>query len=169
MAANDLLEQIKDLVFATKTIVSCPQEPMEIPGIGAGSAYESGDAMGSVFEILVPKSGIIYSATLFDMDDEGKQIDLEIFKHSIAASTDNSAWSPADETILVFVTELNFFAYDDQANSQTSENENIGKAYNAPEGKFYIQAVTRGTHNIAAGSEPRVQLQIMSFDPDFEG
>lgn len=151
---------------ATKT-VSCPVDPKEIPGIGAGVAYATGEAFGTVFRIDVPTSGVIMSATYWDLDDEGLQADFEIFKHEIPVTTDNAAWAPVDATLLNFVTELSFFAFDDHGNSQTSEINNIGKAYTAPEGRFWIQQIARGAQNIAAGNIPRFQLQILSDDPDW--
>ena len=166
---NELLEAIKSLVFSPKTIVSCPAMPMGIPGITAGDALDAGDCIGTIMVIPVPKVGIIQSATYWDLDDESTQLDLEIFKESIAQIASDSAWSPTDVTMRNFVTELAFVVGDDHGNSYTFQLTNIGLAYTAPSGKFYIQAVDRSTKNIAAGSMPLIQLQIESFDPDFEG
>lgn len=154
------------LKVQTRT-VSCPFIAATIQGIGA-SAETAGDCMGTVTMIKVPTSGIIQSATFWDLSDQGSQVDLEIFRHSINITADNAAWSPTDEDMRKFVTELAFFSFDDHLNSQTSELRNIGKGYTAPEGKLYIQAVCRGTPTIAAGSEPRFQLQILSDDPDWQ-
>lgn len=151
-------------LYLPSRVVSCPATPAMIPGIGAG-AEDAGDCLGTILQVYVPYSGVLYSATLFDLDDEGSQIDLEIFKHSITQIADNAAWAPSDEDMLKFVTELAFVSFDDHINSQTSELTNIGKAYTAPEGKFYIQAVCRGTPTIAAGASPRIQLQIIPDDP----
>jgi len=168
VSQNELLEQIKNLVFAPKTIVSCPAVPMEIPGITAATELDAGDTLGYVITLAVPKSGVIYSATFFDLDDDGVQIDMEIFKSSIADVAFDALFAPTDDEILNFVTEIQFFAFDDHGSCRTSEVKNIGKAYNAPDGKFYIQHVTRGLSNIALNNMPRFQLQIQSFDPDFE-
>lgn len=165
---NEVLEAIKNLVFAPKTIVSCPSFPVEIQGIVTGAAYIANDALGTVTIVRVPVSGVIYSATFFDLDYENTQVDLEIFKANYTLVADNAGWTCNDADILSFVTELNFFTFDGHAANYTSEITNIGKAYNAPAGYFYIQAVTRSTPTIAAGAIPRFQLQIQSFDPDFE-
>ena len=160
--------KISTSVKVQTKVVSCPAMPLTIPGIGAGVAYTAGDVMGTIFEIDVPPSGIIYSATLWDLDDENLQIDLEIFKNKPAQIADNAAWSPTDGSMLGFLTEIAFAGFDDHINSRTSEVNIIGKAYSVPNGKVYIQAVTRGAHNIAAGSEPRVQIQIISDDPNYQ-
>ena len=163
------VEEVKKIVKdnLSSKIVSCPREPYRIEGIGAG-AEDADDCLGTVSKIKVPKYGIIYSATFLDLDDEGTQVDLEIFKRSYTAIADNAAWSPTDSDMEGFVHEIPFFSFDDHINSQTSESNGINKAYTAPDGVFYIQAVCRGTPTIAAGSEPRFQLQILSLDPDFE-
>src|SRR3990167_3863753 len=59
--------------------VSCPLQPFEIPGITAADAFDANDCFGTVFKIRVPKAGIIQSATFWDMDDEGTQIDFMVF------------------------------------------------------------------------------------------
>lgn len=164
-----MLEEILNAIKGKKLskIVSCPSEPISIGGIGTG-AEGANDCLGTITVVRVPTSGILYSATLWDLDDEGSQVDLEIFKESITQIADNSAWAPSDADMLKFIIELAFVSFDDHANNQTSEITNIGKAYNAPEGRFFIQAVCRGTPTIASGSAPRFQLHIISYDPDWE-
>lgn len=165
------LESIEEAIKAQTIgkIISCPDNPIDIPGIAAADALDAGDAFGTIFTIKVPKSGIIYSATFWDLDDEGSQVDLEIFKTSFTQIASDAAWTPSDGDMLSFVTELAFVGFDDHINNQTSSLTNIGMAYTAPGGKLYIQAVCRGTPTIAAGSSPRVQLQIISYDPDWVG
>ena len=165
-----MLEELINAVrgIRTTTIVSCPIVPAVIVGSDSATALESGDTVGLVFKLKVPKSGIICSATLFDFDDEGTQVDLEIFKASIVDVAVDAAYAPTDSEGLVFLTEINFFAFDDHGAFQTSEVRNVGKGYSVPDGLFYCQAVTRSTPTIAAGVPHRVQLQIQSFDPAFK-
>lgn len=158
---------VSNSVKVQTKVVSCPATPIEIQGIGVG-AEGANDVMGTITVVEVPTSGIIYSATFFDLDYEKTQVDLEIFNHNIIQVADNGAWSPSDRDILSFVTELAFFSFDDHITNATSELVNIGKAYVAPEGKLYIQAVCRGTPTIAAGSAPRFKLQILSDDPNWQ-
>lgn len=163
----ELLEEIKNT--RESKVVSCPAEPVVIQGITTGGALSaSGDTLGTVTKVAIPKSGVIYSATFYDMDDEGIQTDLEIFKKPIADVVWDAAFAPTDTEMAHFVTELAFFAFDDHGTAQTSELVNIGKAYTAPDGFFYIQAVARGTPNIAANNLPRFQLQILSDDPNYQ-
>lgn len=151
----------------TKT-VSVPTNPVQIKGITPADALDVDDVMGNITIVKVPKSGVIYSATLWDIDDEGLQIDLEIFKENIVQIANDAAWDPSDSDILHFITEVAFVSFDDHISSQTSEVTNIGKAYTAPKGKLFIQAVARGASNIAAGKAPLFQLQILSDDPDWK-
>uniref|UniRef100_A0A6M3XSV7 Uncharacterized protein n=1 Tax=viral metagenome TaxID=1070528 RepID=A0A6M3XSV7_9ZZZZ len=165
MSIEDIENAIKAL--GTTDIVTCPLHPVGIPGIGAG-AEDANDALGTVFTIDVPKRGVLVSATYFDLDDEGTQVNFYLFKSLPTAIADNAAWTCSDADVIKQVTRLAFFVFNDQTVSQTSEIKNIGKAYTAPEGKFYIQAQCAGTPTIATGSAPRLQLQIQSFDPNFK-
>ena len=172
MAKNleDVERALRDI--QTTNIVSCPVSPKVIPGIVAAAVYAGTAAipecLGIQAQLAVPKRGIIVSATFFDLDDEGSQVDLEVFNRLVAQAADNAAWTLSAGDCLYFVTEIAFFAFDDQLASQTSEVKNIGKAYIAPSGYFWIQAITRATPTIAAGAMPRFQLQIQSFDSDFK-
>jgi len=171
LISSNVAKAFRNLILRTRpldTIISVPEYPIEIPGITPADALDIGDCMGLLIPLTVPKRGIIYSATLWDLDDEGLQIDLEVFKEPIVQIANDAPWSPTDTDMLKFVTEIAFFAFDDHINSQTSEVKNIGKAYTAPDGKFWIQAVARGASNIAAGSSPRFQLHILPLDPDWE-
>jgi len=162
------LEDLEEAIRGIKTsrIVSCPTQFMEIPGID-GDAHAQHECVGLVAELSVPKSGEIISATLFDPSYQKIQLDLEIFKQPITEIADNAAWAPSDIDMVNFVTELVFSSYDDHINSLTWEILNIGKAYTAPLGKFWIKAVTRGAPTYAAGAKPRFQIQILSLDPAF--
>jgi len=165
---NELLEKLVNAVAIPRPIVSCPSIPVEIGGITLASALGANDAFGNVVVLQVPKYGVIYSATFWDLDYDGLQVDLEVFKRPITQVAWNGAWSVSDTEILDFVTKLAFVSFDSHTLSYTSELTNIGKAYTAPEGKFYIQAVARGASEIAIGL-PKFQLQIISYDPDFIG
>lgn len=148
--------------------ISCPLNPIEIPGIATADAFDADDCFGTVFRVAVPKAGIIQSATFWDLDDEGTQIDFFIYKNNITATTSDSAFAPTDADQLSFVTVLEFTVFKDAGTSRTSEINNIGKLYTAAGGVFYIQAICRSTPTIAVANLPRFQIQILSLDPSFE-
>ena len=160
---NDLIDGMKKMLISGNKVVNFPETPVLISG-SSGGAYTANDAMGILTKIPVPKSGIIYSATFWDLDDEKTQVDLEIFNHEITQIASLDPWAPSDADILFFVTELAFVSFDDHINSATSELTNIGKGYTAPEGFLWIQAVTRSTPTIAAIAQPKFQLQIIPGD-----
>ena len=164
MAIQETLDQILRVLSSPKIAVNCPANPVEIPGITAANAFDANDCFGTLVELKVPRSGEIRSATFWDLDDENSQVDLLIFGHKIAQTASKDPWSPKDSDMLFFITQLDFVSSEDHDNSRTFELTNIGKAYSVPEGKFWIQAVCRGTPNIAAGQMPKFQLQILSFD-----
>ncbi len=164
---------LKDIVQAilgikTTEIVSCPLIPVTIPGSSSAGAYTANDAMGTLVKLRVPKRGVLISATFFDLDYEGSQVDLMVFNHEITQVASEAAWTCSAGYVLNFITPIEFIVLKAHTASQTSNVTNIGVAYSAPEGYLYIQAVTRATPTIAAGSEPRFQLQVQSFDPAFK-
>jgi len=162
------IESLCGLIFTPKIIVSCPVMPVAIPGITVADELDANDVMGSIVVLPVPKAGVIYSATFWDLSNLGTQVNLLIFKQSIIQIASDSAWAPTDGDMLNFVTRIPFVSFASHTNSQTSEVTNIGKAYNAPEGRFYIQAMVGATaQTITVGNIPRFQLQILSQDPDF--
>lgn len=165
---TELLTEIRDLLKNTNKIVSCPVAPYAIPGSDNAVTIETGDTIGFVFKLAVPKSGEIRSALLLDRDDEGVQVDLEIFKQTIADAVADAAFAPTDVEGLSHVCELNFVSFDDHGLYQTSQITNIGMAYTAPEGFFHIQAINRGGITLPAGVPHKVQLHILSTDPTFE-
>jgi hypothetical protein len=157
---------VKDI--QTTKVVACPLVPALIAGSDTATALESGDTLGLVFPLSVPKSGVIISATLYDFDDKGITTDLMIYSARIADQATDAAYAPTDIEGLNFITCLTFAVPIDHGNFQTFELTNIGKAYSIPQGIFFCQAVTRGTPTVTAGSPYRVKLQIQSFDPSFK-
>ena len=135
-------------------------------------ALDADDAMGAMFQIPVPVSGIIQSASLLDRDDEGSQIDVALFTSIFTDAAGDAAFSLSDEDAMLEIIELQFTSWSDNVNNQTSFLENIGKAYrvrsnakNSPKGLIYAQAITRATPTIAVGSEPMIRLEIMPDRP----
>lgn len=168
MPAN--LETVVEAVeeIKTTTIVSCPKVPLEIPGIGLNT-YTTLDAFGTQMVLSVPKRGVLVSATYFDLDFEGLQVNLHIFNKTFTATAIEATWAPSDADIVKLVDRLAFVSFDSHTNSYTSKLTNIGTAYTAPEGKFWIQAQCVGAQDMASlAVMPRFQLQIQSFDPTFK-
>ncbi len=162
------LEDIEQAVKAigTTKIVSCPVFPIAIPGIGAG-AEGALDALGTQFTIKVPKSGVIVSATYYDPDFEGTQVNIHLFNHKVAAIADNAAWTLSDGDCPNLVTTLPFISYVTHSNTvYTFELSNIGIGYTAPEGKLWVQAQCIAICTIAVA--PYFVMKIQSFDPDFK-
>ena len=164
MSIEDIEQAVKAL--GTTTIVNCPLFPMPIPGIGAG---EEGalDALGAQFTLKVPKRGVIVSATYYDPDFEGTQVNIHLFNRKATAIADNAAWTLSDGDAPYLVKTLEFVSYVTHAATvYIFDLTNIGKAYVAPEGKFWVQAQCVAICTIATA--PFFQLQIQSFDPEFQ-
>ncbi len=137
---------------------------IKIPGIAVAAAYADGDVMGVQFSIMVPESGIIQSANLYDVDDEGLQVDLVIHRAPwTTVIADNAAMDLADEDLVkvIYVIAFTSATFVDFTNGQVALVPSIGKAYKAKEGKLYVTARARGALNIAAGKEPRIQIDFL--------
>jgi hypothetical protein len=132
MTAN--LESVEQAILKWKSqkMVSCPSIPMAIPGSDSATALESGDTIGNCFSLRVPPSGQIVSATLYDFDAEGSQVDVFVFKEKIADVAVDAAYAPTDVEGLTFLTLLSFVSFTDQGAYKTSEINNIGKGYSVP-------------------------------------
>ena len=137
-----------------------------------GDVLANGDAIGRPFEIPVPVSGIIQSATLLDRDDENSQIDVALFDSPFTAVAANLVYAISDEDGRRKIFQLNFTTFNDNVNSRDSSVENIGKAYRVKPksrgskmGRMWCQGITRATPTIALGSEPLLRLEIYPDEP----
>lgn len=149
-------QTIKAKVFRTPCI--------EIPGIGTGSAYAAGDAFGGKFAIQVPKKGCIEAAIMYDLDDEGIETELWLFREDFSATTDNSAFAVSDADLMNLEYVIGIQNFANAGNNQIGINSGLGLPYEAPNGNLYCQCVTRGAPNIAAGNIPRVALAVLSYE-----
>ena len=136
--------------------------PTVIPGIGAAAVYAADDAFGTLFSVDVPLSGTIQVAVFIDKDDEGIETDLVLFNKEITATADNAAFNPSDADMENFIGTITFATFKNFGSNQGSTAAALGLDYVAPERKIFIQAVTRGAPNIAAGAAPMVSFVIRS-------
>lgn len=137
--------------------------PFVVPGIGAASAYASGDAMGERFRVPVAcEFGCIQTVTVVDMDKEQIPFDIVLFTRPFTATADNSAFDMADGDafhcighIPVFATD--YIAFNDNAMATLF---NVGFLFHAPTQELYAQLVTRGAPNYTAASDLRIGFGI---------
>ena len=135
---------------------SCITPYLVIPGIGTGVAYVSGDALGTMFSIPVPKSGVIETAIMLDLDDEGIQTELWLFREAFTATVDNDAFAVSDQDLLKLIAVISITNFANAGNNQVGINNGLSLPYTAPEGCFYCQCVVRGVPNIAADHLPHI-------------
>jgi hypothetical protein len=133
-----------------------------VPGIVTGAAYTALDAMGTVFSFDVPASGVIQSANYFDLDDEGLQVDLWLLSARPTLQTDNGALTFSDGDMLSVIKVISFTTFHDAANCQSSEVDNIGRAFVLPARKMWAQVQAQGVQNIAANNIPAFSLTILA-------
>lgn len=143
------------LTYVTDAIV--------IPGIGTGAGYAAGDAVGTRLEIPnatrgEARTGILHGAVLYDLDDEGIELDLVLFRESFTPTADNSPFAVSDADLLKCIGSITFNTFKDFGNNQMSTLSGIGLPFRTVGTSLYLQAVTRGTPNIAAANEYRISL-----------
>ena len=157
MSLDDVSSALEKIEKSGKLFITPFQD---IGGIVTGVAYASGDAFGGKFAVLgIPERGYISSVILLDKDDEGIITELWIFDRDFTATADNAAFaiSDADLERLLWVIKITNFV--DAANNQVAETNNLELPFIAPDRMFYIQCVTRGVPNIAAGNIPMISIR----------
>lgn len=168
---RDILETLESL-FDDGTAKSIRPPPVYIspPTVinAQDTALDDGDATGAKFTVLVPVSGIIQSAHLFDYADQGNQLDVAMFDKDFTAAAADAAFAIIDNDLSTLVIRLQFTVFNDNADNQDSSLENIGKAYRVePEssgsafGFLHCQGIASGTPTYGAGAKPRLRLEIL--------
>ena len=134
-----------------------------VPGIAEADAFDAGDAFGVAFELVVPPAGIISYGLFIDLDDEGTEIDAQLYSGPISVIASDAAFAPTDRDAMLYVTALKFSAFDDWGSFRTSEIRDHNAPYHAPLGKLHGQCKCVGTPNIAAGAAPVIRLGILPY------
>ena len=134
--------------------------PLLVPGIAAAAAYAVNDQMGSVIAFTVPKEGTIVEVRFYDLDDEGLDKELWLFRSSVVLAADNAAFSLTDAGIMEVEAVFLISTWRDAVNAQVGLTANTPASYRAPAGVLYGALKTLGTDNITAGSEPRISLVV---------
>lgn len=137
-----------------------------VPGIGTGSAYQAGDAFGTMItfpDVFRPEklSGRIVSAFYIDRDDEGVSKYMPIYVRPITESTDNAAvaLSLANAQACRGAVVIDTFA--DCAAFQIGVEANINLWVSGESPNLYTQLVTAGADNIAAGALPIIGIVVV--------
>lgn len=140
-----------------------------VPGIVTGAAYQDGDAFGTTitFPGMVRTevgSGQLYSATYLDLDDEGLQLDLHLFRAPPTYTpTDNAAYSPTDNDMLNYIGTVTFASFSNFGANQVSVGTFSPIAFTSDtDANLYGQCVTRGAPTIADGNLPRIRLVVLA-------
>ncbi|KKL40788.1 hypothetical protein LCGC14_2367900 [marine sediment metagenome] len=131
------------------------------------AALDDGDATGIVFQFLVPISGTLQSASVLDTADQGNQLDVELCSGRFAGAAADAQFKLTDVEARYHIYRLQFATYADHEDNQTSDLENIGKAYKVPPfeedskwGWMWGQGIASGTPTYAAGSKPYLRVEI---------
>lgn len=137
--------------------------PVQVPGIGTGAAYATGDQFGQLFFFDLPsETGTINAVTFYDKDDEGLPKELVFFREIVTLAADNAAFSIADydaDAVIpggwVSITAVDFL---DMGASRVGVVRRLGLNFVLPGRRVYCAIKTGGADNIAAGSVPQIAL-----------
>lgn len=139
--------------------------PTEIPGVGTGVAYASGDAFGTVMAFTMSsKAAILHGALLLDLDNEKIQKDIFVFDTlPTDTSADNAAFTPPDADLLTCIAAFSIGAGDYIAAAANAVGcvRGINIPIVAPSGTLWVRVVTRGADNIAASNIPLLGLYVI--------
>ena len=159
-----ILQQLKEPVVVKQPVivrqVNFYTGWVNVPGIGTGAAYATGEAVGTKFSFEVPKSGTISVAVFLDKDDEGLEMDLVLFTDDFLETADNAAFAVTDNDLKNFLSTITFATFKNFDANQVSTAAALGLDYVAPKRRLWGQFVTRGAPNIAAGNLPQFSLTI---------
>lgn len=128
-----------------------------IPGLSAVQ-YAAGDALGIKFSIAVPTSGTIQTALVTDLADQASLTDFILFDADFTGGTNNSAYDMTDADRAKFVGFVQVSTYSSFNDNAVGQAKGIGLDYIAPQGRLYVQAVTRGTPTYAIAD---AQLKLL--------
>jgi hypothetical protein len=139
---------------------------MQVPGVGTGAAYEAGDAFGTLMtfqDVFRPEkcSGVIVSAFLIDLDDEGLQKDVVVFEKNVTGVADNAAFAPTDLDMLSCRGAFSITSFVNLGSNQIGTANNINLWMTSSDQHLRVWLVTQGADNIAAGSVPWIGLVVV--------
>ena len=136
------------------------------PTITSGTAYASGDAVGSTmtFTSAARASGgsiLVASATLADASKQNAAIDLVLFDSAPTAATNDAAWAPSAADLAKVVGVVPFTAYTTGSSTSITVVNNVGlEAVMSGSANLYGQLVVRATPTYGATNAIVVRLQI---------
>ncbi len=135
---------------------------LTVPGIATASVYTANDTLGTQFVFRnVPKSGTIQTAIFLDLDDEGIETDLILYKREIVETADHDPYAPSDLDLESIIGHITFSTFLNYNANQSSVASGMFLTYTAPQGEIWAQMVTRGTPTIAVANIPKVGMTIL--------
>jgi hypothetical protein len=133
-----------------------------LPLVTVAAAQGANDALTDLanFE-SIPKNGIIMSCSVIDLGRAtGINCDVYLSQHTFTPTTINDAFDPSDTDILNCVGMILVDTWKAFADSCFGVVDNVGLPYYAPEGKLYLQLITRGTPTPASTADMFISLGI---------
>lgn len=163
--ASAIAAAIKPLFLTTRA--NADTVKVAVPSIGTGAAYANLDQFGGLIEfsnMAREKGGsfVISTARFYDLDYEKLNKVLHLFRAPVTLAADNAAYSVSDADSLQAIGYIQFSHYDDHVNNATFTEQPALYLQCAPGTTSIWGALsTTGADNIAAKSEPYVELLVV--------
>ena len=127
-------------------------DPFDVPGIATGSIYTALDALGTKWEIAVPKSGIVHTAWSFDSDNEQLDFSVHLFMKPFTGGTDHDAFAMVEgDRAFIAGPAILYDTFVGTSGAAWGGADNVGWSYVAPDRKLYGQVVTQDAPTYATG------------------
>ncbi len=140
-------------------------DPVVVPGMNT-SQYSIEDALGTSWQVAVPKSGVIMSVWGYDSDDELLEYNIILHRDEFTSGTNNDAYAPVDAEKHLWVgPPIVIDSFKGYSGVTVGGFDNVGFAYVAPKGFLYGQCVTQGDPTYAAADLLTLFFTIL---PDLE-
>lgn len=155
-----LIDRIREVTGLVKVASRLHVTPwVEVPGIVAGNALDANDAIGIVFEIPVPKFGVIREFKLLDPSDVTLALTAHIFDRAFTGAASDAAFTIGTADAHAWVTSVTFGSPVDLGGVKVAEVTGTSYYY-TPSGSLWCQCSTTGTPTITEGYAPKIQLCI---------
>lgn len=135
--------------------------PSEFAGITSADALDAGDQVGTILALSVPTSGFIQRALLKDPSDQGIDADVWLFNASPTLAASDAPFALSDADLARVVGVLHFTTWEDAANGQLSQADNVPFKYSAPTGVLYAALKTLGTPTYTTPAWPTLEMEIV--------
>jgi hypothetical protein len=169
-----LFTKIRGLV-SVKPVSLWVSELVTVPSSAnlADVIFDAGDAIGPVGSFVVPRSGFLDFAQLYDRADLGTQFNIVLFSENpVFPPVSDANFALPDPDLMRVLYPLEFVVFKDYINGQISYLDHIGLMYSLPPfgtnpklGVMYFQCYAPAAQTHVIGSEHQFIVKVYPDEP----